>query len=148
MRDRVRKPAVRGRGAEAADLGLPAGPRLWPCRTTIVLGWAMILCGFGLFVRDCLLWLRDGAWHSWMLTDVWGQSPLGGDGVPAGWAEMRGIHLILHAVLHWCGRFPIDLTLVALGLVVAWRSNDANDRAEREIARHDPRWRARRRRPR
>lgn len=117
--------------------GVPpaASPALWLARAAIVLGWALILSGIGLFCWDCLTWLRDGTWHRSSLADLWGHLPLGGDRASEGWEEMRGLHYMLFRILHWFGRFPISLALVVVGLAAAWTGNGVHDRAELDLAR-------------
>ncbi|MBH0619660.1 hypothetical protein I3A86_26620 [Salmonella enterica] len=112
-----------------------ATPTLWICRASILIGWAAILTGLTLVVGDCAMWLRTEVWHPWSLADLWGRLPLGGDPPPSVWQDMRGLHLILHKVMSWCGRVPISLMLLILGCAIAWRSSDAHDRAERALSR-------------
>jgi hypothetical protein len=126
-----------------AGVRVAVTPALWLSCAGVLLGWLMILSGIGLFGWDCLTWLRTGAWDRQSLADLWGHAPLGGDRANAAWEEMRGLHYLVFRILHWCGRFPLSVALVAVGGAAAWISNDVHDRAEADPARHMARMRSR-----
>jgi hypothetical protein len=78
-------------------------------------GVCVVLCGIGLLLYQCGLWLKDGHWTSIELQELWSRRPLKID-----WAGLRQI-------IQWIIELPLSVVAFLLGTYLVWFGSETQE---------------------
>jgi hypothetical protein len=81
----------------------------------IFAGASIVLCGVGLSLYQCVLWLKDGHWTSIELRELWSRRPLGIE-----WVGLRQI-------VEWFVELPLSVVAVLLGAYLIWFGSETQE---------------------